>query len=698
MKFKKGTILCIASLCLFLSLRGSSIAQPEWKWQNPIPAGNTLGAVAFKATTGAAVGQAGTILHSLDTGATWAVQASGTNLTLYGINFVDANTVIAVGDSGVILRSSDGGSTWSTIASGTTNALKSVSFGSSTVGVAAGGGGTILQTTDGGATWSVTHSTGDALYGIFMANATTGFAVGGWKNLYGSAGDILKTTDGGATWAKLTVSSLTVPLYAAYFKDANSGFVVGYYGKVMKTTDGGTNWATISAFSSDDLHAVSFWDANNGCTSGNEGIFLTTDGGSSWSKKSKVTSTGISFPTSSVGISVGNTGTILRCTNSGVTWTDIAHRGPNELLTSVYSFDNDTAVAVGYGGGIFRTTNSGSSWKQIYTGKTIPLMTVSFLNSSVGFAAGAWGTIAKTTDGGLSWAYTLFVTGDFIYAVHLIDANTAVTLGADGIYRTTDGGTNWSKVSGVSTQSVYFFDANNGVAIAGSKKVLKTTNGGATWDSLSRVAHNLNSVAFGSSLVGAIAAENEIARTTDGGTTWTASVVDLQKNFMSVFFSNANNATIVGFAGIIYRTTDGGATWVQQTSPTHNDLYSVYFTDVNNGTIVGDGGTILRTTNGGVTWVTDQRTAPNLYTLSQNYPNPFNPTTTIRFSVDKREQATVIVYDILGREVARLFDGIAQPGHDYQVIVSSQMLSSGVYFYRMVTSSRSEVKRMVLMK
>ena len=89
---------------------------------------------------------------------------------------------------------------------------------------------------------------------------------------------------------------------------------------------------------------------------------------------------------------------------------------------------------------------------------------------------------------------------------------------------------------------------------------------------------------------------------------------------------------------------------------------------------------------------------PHEFRVLQNYPNPFNPTTTIKFSVERSEWATLIVYNVLGQEVATLFDGAAEPGRYYKVGLNGSALGSGVYFYRIATPTRSEVKKMLLLK
>jgi len=61
----------------------------------------------------------------------------------------------------------------------------------------------------------------------------------------------------------------------------------------------------------------------------------------------------------------------------------------------------------------------------------------------------------------------------------------------------------------------------------------------------------------------------------------------------------------------------------------------------------------------------------------QNYPNPFNPETEIAFAVESTGKATLRVYNLLGQEVATLFDGLADPGRYYRVRFGGVGLPSG---------------------
>ncbi len=91
-------------------------------------------------------------------------------------------------------------------------------------------------------------------------------------------------------------------------------------------------------------------------------------------------------------------------------------------------------------------------------------------------------------------------------------------------------------------------------------------------------------------------------------------------------------------------------------------------------------------------------TGPDKFVLTQNYPNPFNPSTLIEFVVPKSGVATVKVYNVLGQEVASLFEGNAEEGKIYAVRFDASKLPSGLYFYTLRSAGKVETKKMLLMK
>ena len=106
----------------------------------------------------------------------------------------------------------------------------------------------------------------------------------------------------------------------------------------------------------------------------------------------------------------------------------------------------------------------------------------------------------------------------------------------------------------------------------------------------------------------------------------------------------------------------------------------------------------------GITGVSQQiAEIPRDYSLMQNYPNPFNPTTNISYELPKASYVKLVIYDVLGRTVANLVNGV-QGANRYQIEWNPSNLSSGVYFYRIEARSQDNstnftaVKKMLFMK
>lgn len=88
---------------------------------------------------------------------------------------------------------------------------------------------------------------------------------------------------------------------------------------------------------------------------------------------------------------------------------------------------------------------------------------------------------------------------------------------------------------------------------------------------------------------------------------------------------------------------------------------------------------------------------PYNFELSQNYPNPFNPVTTINYSIMQDGYTSLKVYNLLGEEVATLFEGFGRAGK-YVVSFDGNKLTSGVYFYRLQSNNFIETKKLILLK
>jgi len=86
------------------------------------------------------------------------------------------------------------------------------------------------------------------------------------------------------------------------------------------------------------------------------------------------------------------------------------------------------------------------------------------------------------------------------------------------------------------------------------------------------------------------------------------------------------------------------------------------------------------------------------FALNQNYPNPFNPSTIIQFAVPSNGRAVLKVFNVLGQEVATLFNDETAAGIVHQVQFNGSNLASGIYFSRLDFGGQMQVKKMLLLK
>ncbi|MFQ5453842.1 MAG: FlgD immunoglobulin-like domain containing protein, partial [Candidatus Zixiibacteriota bacterium] len=93
---------------------------------------------------------------------------------------------------------------------------------------------------------------------------------------------------------------------------------------------------------------------------------------------------------------------------------------------------------------------------------------------------------------------------------------------------------------------------------------------------------------------------------------------------------------------------------------------------------------------------------PNEFQLLQNYPNPFNPSTVIEFSLPTNSSVKITVYDILGQVIRTIVDERLPAG--YHSITwdgkdkDGNVVSTGIYFYKLKANDFTESRKMILMK
>jgi len=93
----------------------------------------------------------------------------------------------------------------------------------------------------------------------------------------------------------------------------------------------------------------------------------------------------------------------------------------------------------------------------------------------------------------------------------------------------------------------------------------------------------------------------------------------------------------------------------------------------------------------------DASPGPEVYSLEQNYPNPFNASTKIAFSLARSGKVTLVVYDLLAREVQRVLDEW-RPAGRHEIVFDGSHLATGIYLYRISAGDFQETKKFLLLK
>ncbi|MCH8299681.1 MAG: T9SS type A sorting domain-containing protein [Candidatus Marinimicrobia bacterium] len=159
----------------------------------------------------------------------------------------------------------------------------------------------------------------------------------------------------------------------------------------------------------------------------------------------------------------------------------------------------------------------------------------------------------------------------------------------------------------------------------------------------------------------------------------------------------------------LFFSPDGGITWeeikLDIDIPERSYQWVVPQLTIDEGRIriymdnVGEGytGTSENFSIRGVVTVEDEEAFSRSFNLYPNYPNPFNPSTTISFTLSNASRVSLLIYDIHGREVESLIEGI-QPAGSHSIEWNASNLASGVYFYRLTADEFIQTRKMILIK
>src|SRR4030095_11798401 len=383
---------------LLLLIANYCYSQSGWFWQNPLPTNSNLNDVCFiNSNTAYAVGWHGVIIKTTDGGASWTQLRINSDLKLYSIQFINANTgFIVSGDedehttNNVVLQTTNSGENWYVIYNFPNSHLNNIFMIDGNTGFIAGRyypsvpwNARIYKTTNGGNNWTeYLFENTNTLNSIFFVNNQSGYTVG-------DNGMIFKTTNQGINWNSLSVISFG-DLKSVFFINDTTGYIAGWGGKLYKTENGGINWTLLSLNTTSNLWDIKFFNPNTMFVIGGGPlyyqpgrIFKSSNIGNSWDSTTHASGLRrIAFANNF--ITVGNNGSLLVSFDAGLSWMNKKNSVTNVDLFKTYFVSSETGYCIGDSGKVFRTSNGGSIWSSCIVPTNKLLSSCYFFNAQTG--------------------------------------------------------------------------------------------------------------------------------------------------------------------------------------------------------------------------------------------------------------------------------------------------------------------------
>jgi len=601
------------------------------------------------------------VMRSSDNGLSWSAVNTGFPFSSYTVERIVTSGQYLISGRYRLFRSSNYGNSWDSCTNGMATPLTVYELTVIGSNVYAGTTKGAYVTTNNGNNWtSINNGIATQTVNKISSDGTFLYA--------GTSIGIYKSTNQGAQWFPVN-NGLPTDWYYDILFDGTYLFATTLSGR-YRSSNGGENWET----------------CNNGLTSlasirfyiSGERLFSVLWGGA-----------GIQYTT-----------------NHGSNWI-VSNKGFYGFYSNSIAVKDNIIYTCGYMQGLATSTNDGESWQYISNSMIDRYVRSVAANNSCVFVSTYNKGLLKTTNNGIDWipcnngtdstenTKVLYAYDDVLFASDYDNSYS---------YRSTNNGANWT---GFASPIIIQTMARIGdVFLAGNSSMegggmISSTDKGFSWSFLNQNFLPRSIVAKDS--VFYLFSWNGYYKSTNLGLNWVPFTSDL---------TEANKIYLIGnkFVCIsdtsVYTSSNNGVNWISKSQGLP------YFEDL--GTIISKGANVFLTTTHRGVWkislsdllpvVNTSSEIPSEFSLSQNYPNPFNPTTKVRFAISlchscggRNPHVIIKVFDIMGKEVQTLVNERLQPG-TYETSFDGSKLTSGVYFYKLITGTFTETKKMLLIR
>jgi photosystem II stability/assembly factor-like uncharacterized protein len=372
----------------------------------------------------------------------------------------------------------------------------------------------------------------------------------------------------------------------------------------------------------------------------------------------------------------GPTG-VFRSSNSGLTWDSVNSGLANKRIWTITAKGN--YIFAGTDSGLFRSTNNGENWSSIH--QNIYNIFVLHLDCNEQYVfAGTIKGLFRSSNQGITW--DSINTGlPYNFGRVNIDALTASndtlyvgvgtgTYSIPRVYRSYNNGNNWVPIiySGIDSSTIYSLEVKDSIVLCGTYKgVYISRNSGINWRRIPEINQNIG--LFGLSIL------------------------------------DNNNILISSFGYGVQVSTNGGANWIfKNEGIIPDEYYACALYSIGGMTYLGTRpfsylpAIYRRNTSQLIPVVENNIIIPEDIELYQNYPNPFNPTTSIRFSINRKGLAKLSIFNVSGKEIEKLVFENLNAGI-YRINWNASKYPSGAYYCRLEMNDKIiKTKKMILLK
>lgn len=375
-----------------------------------------------------------------------------------------------------------------------------------------------------------------------------------------------------------------------------------------------------------------------------------------------------------------------RCDSGQTQWQELSLPGgpiyPGPIIygqeDTLYALANES-FGDGSAGLLLRSTDNGTSWSELTrasSGINENVYSVHSSGSSTQILVSAWEhEVFSTTDLGQSWTLLTPLPGD-LYAYDISQTTQAIYLnGYDlsrsvaAVCRSTDGGVSWDTLQPPGAHEFHAAIIADEVYVDALARCLHWSNG--TWDTLTALP-------FGGDPHTVYWQMIEIP----GNPT---RLVGIRKDSLSLWVSENRGQSWVQLDILLpYREQNASWDYLTYDGPRQRLWVSA-----------GVGACYLDIAE--LSTPSPLRFQPADFTVLKAYPNPFNPATRIRFDLEKRGNVKVEVFDLQGRLVQTLVNGMQESGR-HEVLFDGSARASGTYFVRLHSPFATQAEKILLLR